>query len=62
MSTKAAGTHIDKLIKTFERMDIDEKVKAFESLKEILTTALDERAKDLKTNSEKYEKLKESIK
>ncbi len=42
MSTKAKNTTIEKTVSFFEKMDIDEKMKAFTQIREIMEKAIDE--------------------
>lgn len=47
MSTKARGTTIEKTVETFSRLDIDEKMKAFEQMKDILNQEIEEKVNKL---------------
>ena len=61
MSTNAKGTSIEKIIKEFDKNDIDEKVKIYFALKESLTADLISRQQDTEDKLNKIQDTKERL-
>lgn len=61
MSTKSKGTSIEKIIKEFQKNDIDEKVKIYFTIKESLTAYLISRQQDTEDKLNKIQDTKERL-
>lgn len=61
MSTKSKGTSIEKIIKEFQKNDIDEKVKIYFTIKESLTADLISRQQDTEDKLNKIQDTKERL-
>jgi len=61
MSTKSKGTSIEKIIKEFQKSDVDEQVKVYFQLKEYLNKKLDERQLELEAKTNEIQSTKERL-
>lgn len=61
MSTKSKGTSIEKIIKEFQKSDVDEQVKVYFQLKEYLNKKLDERQSELEAKTNEIQSTKERL-
>ena len=61
MSTKSKSTSIDKIIKEFQKSDVDEQVKVYFQLKEYLNKKLDERQLELEAKTNEIQSTKERL-
>lgn len=61
MSTTAKGLSLDKIIKEFDKCDLDEQVKGFHLLKEHLTKKLLDRAKEHEEESNRILSIAEEM-
>ena len=61
MSEKAKGTSIEKILKEFDKNDIDEKVKIYFTIKESLTADLVARQQDTEEKLNKIQDTKDRL-
>ena len=61
MSTKSKGTSIEKIIKEFQKSDVDEQVKVYFQLKEYLNKKLDERSENLDAEINQIQSIKDRL-
>lgn len=61
MSTKSKGTSIEKIIKEFQKSDVDEQVKVYFQLKEYLDKKLDEENQDLEEKINQIQSIKQKL-
>lgn len=61
MSRKSKNVTIEQVVEQFNKLDLDEKVKAFTNIKGALREALDEREKELDEQKSKIESISNSL-
>lgn len=62
MSVKSKGINIEKIIKELDKADVDDQVKALESIKEHINAKITEREQDLEDDKKRLSSYKERIK